>query len=231
VTQPLSAFPPDAADVAPASSPAPTDSRAHAVHRPTNVARTVFHIGSGALALTLLRVLPSRTWLIAAAASFALFAWTCETTRRRSAAVNARLMRFFGPVAHPHEWHRVNSATWYATALLVMSFVVPLEAAELGVIVLALADPAAGIIGRRFGRRRLASGRSLEGALAFAVTGFFAAYVWMTVVGSYAPARLWVAAVAGVIGAATELLVSRVDDNLAIPLGTSLAVALAALAA
>jgi len=229
VTQDLSAFPPDAAD-APAITLDAVEPPSAAARRPTNIARTCFHIGSGALALTLLRVLPSREWLVAAAAAFALFAWTCETTRRRSPAVNERLMRFFGPVAHPHEWHRVNSATWYATALLLMSFVVPLEAAEIGVVVLALADPAAGIVGRRFGRRRLASGRSLEGALAFASIGFLAAFGWMTAVGSYGAARLWVAAVAGVFGAATELLVSRVDDNLAIPLGTSLAVAVAALA-
>ena len=93
------------------------DSAAEAVAtpRPANLARTVFHVGSGALALTLLQVLPSRAWLVAASAAFALFAWTCEALRRASPAVNERLMRFFGPVAHAHEWHRVNSATWYAT--------------------------------------------------------------------------------------------------------------------
>lgn len=200
------------------------------VQRPTNVARTLFHVGSGVLALTLLRLLPSRGWLIAAAAAFAAFAWTCETLRRRSPAVNARLMRFFGPVAHAHEWHSVNSATWYATALVLMSLVVPRDAAEIGVVVLAVADPMAGIVGRRFGRRRLASGRSLEGALAFVTSGALVSFVWMSAVGSFEASRLGVAAVAGLVGAAVELLVSRVDDNLAIPLATSLGVALATLA-
>ena len=231
MTQDLSAFPPDTTDVpvidVGAAEPVTSSP---AAPRPTNIPRTIFHVGSGVLALTLLRVLPSRSWLIAAAGAFAAFAWTCELSRRRSPAVNARLMRFFGPVAHAHEWHRVNSATWYATALLLMAFVVPLEAAEVGVVVLALADPTAGIIGRRFGRWRLASGRAFEGALAFASTGFLAAFAWMTVAGSYEASRLWVAGVAGLVGAVVELLVSRVDDNLAIPLATSLAVALAALA-
>lgn len=230
VTQDLSALTPNAsATAADLGSSEPKPALAGA-HRPTNIARTVFHVGSGALALTLLQVLPTRAWLICAAGAFALFAWTCETLRRRSPSVNQRLMRFFGPVAHPHEWHRVNSATWYATALLLMAFVVPLEAAEIGVVVLALADPMAGIIGRRFGRRRLASGRSLEGALAFATTGFLASLVWSTAAGSYEASRFSVAVVAGVVGAVVELLVSRVDDNLAIPLATSLAVAVAALA-
>ena len=141
-------------------------------------------------------------------------------------------MRFFGPVAHAHEWHQVNSATWYATALLLMALVVPLEAAEIGVVVLALADPMAGVVGRRYGRLRLASGRSLEGALAFVVTGAAASFAWMLAAGTYAAApRLALALVAGLSGAVIELGVSKVDDNLAIPLGTSLAVAVATLVA
>ena len=138
-------------------------------------------------------------------------------------------MRFFRPIAHANEYREVNSATWYATALLIMSVVVPFHAGEVGVIVLAIADPMAGFVGRRFGKRRLASGRSLEGALAFAVTGALASFAWMTIFGTYASSRLFLAVVAGIIGAAVELLVSRVDDNLAIPLGTLLAVAVAAL--
>jgi dolichol kinase len=138
-------------------------------------------------------------------------------------------MRFFRPIAHANEWRDVNSATWYATALIIMSIVVPFHAAEVGVVVLAIADPMAGIVGRRFGKRRFASGRSLEGAAAFAVTGALASFAWMAAVGTYDSSRFFIAAVAGIVGAAVELVVSRVDDNLAIPLGTSLAVALAAL--
>lgn len=210
----------------PSSSELARVSRA-AVHRPTNLARTAFHVTSGLLALLVLRVVPSRAWLVGAAACFAIFAWTCELLRRRSASVNDRLMRLFGPIAHAHEWHRVNSATWYATALVLMSLVVPMHAAEVGVVVLAIADPMAGLVGRRFGRHRFASGRSLEGSLAFAVTGALAALAWMAAVGSFEGSRIWIALVAGVVGSVVELFVARVDDNLAIPLGTSLAVALA----
>jgi dolichol kinase len=200
------------------------------LHRPTNVSRTVCHVGFGVLAMTFLRTLPTRGWLFGTAAAFATFCWTCEIVRRRSPAVNERLMRFFGPVAHAHEWHRVNSATWYATALLIMAAVVPFHAAEIGVVVLALADPMAGVVGRRYGRRRLASGKSLEGAAAFATTGALAALAWSSVAGTFEGSRVAIAVVGGVVGAVIELLVTRVDDNLAVPLGTSLAVTVAALA-
>lgn len=210
--------------------PSAAPSITRGVHRPTNIPRTLFHLASGGLALALVELLPTRGWLVAASACFAASAWTCEVTRRRSPAINERLMRLFGPVAHAHEWYRVNSATWYATALVLMALVVPLDAAALGVVVLAVADPMAGLVGRRFGRHRLASGRSLEGAAAFAISGALSALAWMAVTGTFVGTRLVLAIVAGVVGAVIELF-SKVDDNLAIPLGTSVAVAVAALLA
>lgn len=210
--------------------PSPEAAPRSATRRPTNVARTVFHLASGGVALALVRILPTRGWLVAASALFAVAAWSCEITRRRSDAVNRRIMRLFGPVAHAHEWREVNSATWYATALILMALVVPLPAAEVGVVVLAVADPMAGLVGRRFGRHRLASGRSLEGALAFVVSGALASLGWMYATGTYEGSRLAVAAVASLAGALIELFVAKVDDNLAIPLGTSLVVTLASLA-
>lgn len=196
-------------------------------HRPSNLPRLVFHLGSGALALTLLRVLPSRAWLIAFAATFAASAWTMETLRRRSDAINDKLMRFFGPVAHAHERHHVNSATWYATALLFLGLFTPLHAAELGVLVLAVADPFAALIGRRFGRVRFRSGRSLEGTLAFVFAAAVASSVWIAVAphagrvgGGFA-----VVVVASIAGALAEAFLTVFDDNFAIPVVTTIAAA------
>jgi dolichol kinase len=93
------------------------------VGRPTNYTRSLFHVASGVFTLGLLRLLPGRAWLIAVASVFFAAAWTMEAARRRSPEVNERLMRFFGPVAHPHERHRVNSSTWYVTALILLSLV------------------------------------------------------------------------------------------------------------
>lgn len=208
----------------------PTTLHAHlesvAHHRPSNLPRLVFHLGSGALALTLLRVLPGRGWLIAFAAAFAASAWTMETLRRRSEAVNERLMRFFGPVAHAHERDHVNSATWYATALLFLGLFTPLHAAELGVLVLAVADPFAALIGRRFGRVRFRSGRSLEGTLAFVVAAAVASSVWLALA-SHGRAHngFAIVLVASVAGALAEAFLTVFDDNFAIPVVTALAAA------
>jgi dolichol kinase len=199
----------------------------HAV-RPTNLVRSAFHVASGGVALAALRLLPGRGWVVAVASAFAVAAWTMEISRRRSVAVNERLMRLFGPVAHPSERHRVNSSTWFVTALLLLGAFAPSSAAEVGVLVLALADPAAGLVGRRFGRTRLRAGRSLEGTLAFLGVAALASFAWLSGAGGLATSSALILAVAGgSVGAVTELASIRLDDNFTIPVSVALAVATA----
>ena len=203
------------------AAPAPAS-----VARPANATRSLFHIGSGALALLMLRVMPSRAWLIAASGAFFVAAWSMEIARRQSPAVNERLMRFFAPIAHAGERHQVNSATWFITALVLMALFAPLRAAEVGVVVLALADPAAGLIGRRFGRIRLRARRSLEGTLAFFFAGTVAALATLSVFHALPfSACLLVALTGAAAGALAELGTTRLDDNLTIPLTASTAAA------
>jgi dolichol kinase len=187
--------------------------------RPTNYARSIFHLASAGVALTAVALLPSRAWLIAAPAAFAAYAWSMEIARRISPRLNDRLMRFYGAIVHPHERYRVNSATWYATALVVLASFASRPAMIAAVVVLGVADPVAALVGRRFGRHMLRSGRSLEGTLAFFVSGTLAASLALAVV---APAPIAItfrlAVAAGLSGAITELVTVKLDDNLTIPL-------------
>jgi dolichol kinase len=193
--------------------------------RPTNYARNFFHVGSALAALMVLLLAPSRSFIIIAAAGFFSSAWTMEISRRISPAINERLMRLFGRVAHVHERYRVNSATWYATALVTLSLWSTPAVSAIAVMVLGIGDPVAALVGRRFGRTRLRAGRSLEGTLGFVASGSLAALAvaWALIPGSLS-LRLLVAAVAGVTGAVVEVFSTRVDDNLTIPLTVALSV-------
>ncbi len=189
-----------------------------AAHRPANLARSVFHFSSAAVALASVALLPSRGWLIAIAIAFAGYCWSMEIARRISPAFNDRLMRFYGPIAHAHERYRVNSATWYATALVVLAMFASKPASMAALAVLGVADPIAAMIGRRWGRRKLRAGRSLEGTLAFFASGTIAATIALALGGvAHAAPLLGFAALAGVTGALTELLSTRLDDNFTIP--------------
>jgi dolichol kinase len=192
--------------------------------RPENATRSLFHVGSAVLALLMLRLLPSRSWLVCASGLLALTAWSLETARRISPAVNVQLMRLFSRIAHPQEAVRVNSSTWYLTALVGLALFAPLRSAELGVVVLGLADPAAGFIGRRLGRTKLRANRSLEGTLGFFAVGTLAALALLAVFHTMpVPSMLLVAAVSAAAGAIAELVSGRLDDNFTIPVSVAVA--------
>lgn len=194
--------------------------------RPSNLARSLFHAAAGLAAVAAIALLHDRRWLIAIALPWACFAWTSELLRRRYRGANLRLMRVLGPIAHPHEWHKVNSATWFVTALLLLATLSPPRSAALGCAVLALGDPAAAIVGRRWGRLKIAQNRTLEGALAFVAVGTLASLAVLQVVSGASASHLLLALTAGVVGALTELYSGRVDDNLSIPVVTAAAVTL-----
>ena len=199
--------------------------------RPTNWMRSVFHVGSALLAILLVEYVLDPQTMMLVACLFAMLGWAMEASRHVSERSNEFMMWLFRPVAHPHERHRVNSATWYVSALAVLSVMGSEPVAVVGLAILGLADPAAAAVGRRWGRVCIANGRTLEGTLGFVVVGFAAA---LGVLWVWHPEIAWplsgvVAGGAAIAGALAELWVRRVDDNFAIPVASG-AAALATLA-
>ncbi len=193
--------------------------------RQTNYSRSLVHVGLGFFALFAITTF-SWTFCRIVIGGLMLFATTAETIRRFSPKFNAVMMKAFGAIAHPHEHHRINSASWYTAALFILAWTVEPVCAAVGVIVLGIADPAAALIGRRFGKHKLRAGRSLEGTLTFVVVGAVAAFATLTGLYDVVAARaLWVALGAGIVGALAELYSPDVmDDNFTIPVATSYAV-------
>ena len=190
--------------------------------RPTNYARSAFHIGAAVVCLVLIVSLTSQQ-LPWAAGAFAAWSWCMEGLRRVSKRANAAMMAFFRPIAHEQERDRINSATWYMTSLVLLALTESPLLCVTGVAVLGLADPLAGLVGRRFGRVRLINGRSLEGSLTFVVVGTLAARSAMLLVDtSISSGLLWLTALAAAIaGGVAELASRRVDDNLSIPMAAA----------
>lgn len=200
--------------------------RAYEVHvpalRPTNYLRNLFHAGGGLFAMLCIElVLAPQQMLWVAGAAF-VYAWSMEAGRRVWPGLNERLMRVYGRVAHPHEWHRVNSATWYTTALVLLALTGSPLLCAIAVTVLGLADPAAALVGRRYGRTQLVNGRSLEGSATFFAVAFAAA---LAIGVGFHGLGLGLAAIGAAGGAGlaalAELLSRRVDDNLTIPLAAA----------
>ncbi len=190
--------------------------------RPTNYSRNFFHVCSSLFALFVIEVFTER--MLWVAGGFLTSAILMESSRKLSPRANEVLMRAFGKVAHPYERHRINSASWYALALMLLALFVPTVGCAVGVVVLGFGDPFAAIIGRRFGRTRLPGGRSLEGSLAFVAAGTLMCLP-VLLLGHHLPVgvALGVALAGGSAGAVAEVLSGRLDDNFTIPLVAGLA--------
>lgn len=186
---------------------------------PHNGTRTLFHVLSGVLVVAACDLLFTRTMALAVAGSAALACWSLEAARRIRPEWNDAIFGMFRAVAREHERYRPNSSTWYATALLLISLTAYDVTGMLGIIALAVGDPAAALVGRRFGRTKLMRGRTLEGSLAFVAAAVLGGVAYLLVVGiPLGPSLLVLPVAAGIGGAVAEAISTRVDDNFSVPL-------------
>ncbi len=189
--------------------------------KPANYTRNVFHMlmGLGAIALYEFAL----TWqqarmIVAWLAASALF---LEAARRFSAALNVFLVtKVFGKIARPREMLKTNASTWYIMAMLLMMLFFSPRASELALLVLSVADPAATICGRKWGRRKLWLDKSYVGTGAFLIVAVAVSTVFSFIVSPdlSMSSRLALVASVALAGTLGELAACRIDDNFTIPL-------------
>jgi dolichol kinase len=171
--------------------------------------RRIFHSVNGLLIVAALVVLDPR-WevAVAALAAASAAALLLDGLRFRIAALNRLFFTLLRPFASPREARGIASSTWYLVGCLLTVVAFPRRIAIPAILVLALADPAASYIGRRWGQRRTGTGTWLG-------TGVFMAIATLILL-PFAP---WMSALmtAGVTAWAER---SRLplDDNLIVPL-------------
>lgn len=175
--------------------------------------RRVFHMACGVAMAAIVHVIgpgspvPVATLAVALAAAVVL-----DWIRLRSRAANKRFFRFFSALASPREARKVASSTWFLLGALTVLVVTPDSLFVPAMLVLAVADPSASVVGRLWGRHRLGKG-SWEGTTAFFLV---AVAVLVPFVGPQA------ALIAAAAVAALEVMPIGIDDNLTVPLATAL---------
>ena len=181
--------------------------------------RTLCHIGMGLGCVFLYQFVLNRSQaMLVLGIVFGVFA-TLEITRRFSSRWNDFLThKLFGAISRPSELHRVNSATFYLSALLLITYVAPQAAVCVAILVLALGDPFAMIVGFNFGRRPIYQDKTLEGSLGFFGVSFAAALVYLLAATELSFfVCIGYAATVSLVGALTELYSGKLDDNFTIP--------------
>lgn len=176
--------------------------------------RRVFHAVSGlclAFGPPALGLSSRATAALLAGATLALF--VADAVRLRAPRLNELFFTWFSRLASPREAGGFASSSWYALGATLVYALVPMDLAAASVMVLGLADPAASVVGRIWGRRALGKGSWL-GATTFAIVATACLVGWFP---SWPTAALVGVAV---VVAAAEVLPVPLDDNLSIPLVT-----------
>jgi dolichol kinase len=154
----------------------------------------------------------TRTAALLAAATGLLF--VADGIRLSVPRLNRWFFRVFRLLASPREAAGIASSTWFLLGATLAWAIAPGPPATTGLLVLALADPAASIVGRRWGRAKLGKG-TREGTAAFAAVSYLV--VWAAI---GLPATLPVA----ILVAMVEVAPLGLDDNLTVPVATALAI-------
>lgn len=189
--------------------------------KPKNYARNLFHISMGLSGVFTYELFLNRSGaILVLGCLFASFV-ILDVLRRVSTNFNDKLIgSVFSTIVRPNEAHTIPAATWYIVALFVGVIAYPQMAIEMGVVALALGDPAANLVGKRFGSAKIRRQKSWAGLIGFLCVSFLAL---MTYQALCAPDLGWAqwtirALAVAAAGAIAEVLSDPIDDNLLVPL-------------
>jgi len=189
--------------------------------KPRNYARNIFHLANGLLCVLLYELVFDQSMLLFIGGLTLSTFLSLDLLRRLVPRLSEAWVKgAFGKISRPGEAHRIPAATWFLGALLLGVIVLPQHAIELGAVILAVGDPAASLVGKRWGKLKLVGEKSVVGTVAFALTAAAASLVFLLLVRpSMGLAEMTqVAILAALAGAIAEVSCERFDDNATVPL-------------
>ena len=173
--------------------------------------RKLIHL-AGAVFPLLYLVAPRETVLFAAALAL-IFTVTVEWGRQHWSTMERLFEWLIGPALREGEERKPTTGTWSMLGILITVLALKREYAIPAMFYAQVGDPAAEIVGRRWGRHRMPSGKSLEGSLG--------CFVVSATIGLVCTQILALSPVVVVVGA----LVATIAEAAPIPLGDNLLMA------
>lgn len=198
--------------------------------KPLAATRTLFHVLMAVFAVVSYQFFLDRTGALIVLGSFLAVFGGLEISRRIWPQFNVKLLEAPGlkQMARPDEFHKVNSATYFLIALCAITPFLSREAVVCGILILGFCDPAAAWVGKRYGTKKLYRRKSWVGSSTFFATGVVLTVAYLAVFTHQGfSARVILAAiVASFAGAVAELLSTKLDDNLTVPIASAVAASL-----
>lgn len=189
------------------------------------LARKAIHVSSTAVPL-LVWLMP-RPVAVAVLVPVAILALGIDVARHRIRPVRYHFLRHTRTMLRAHERRGLAGATWMALAYAAALLLFPKPVAVAAMLFNGLGDAAAALVGKRWGRRRTAWGKSWEGFAAGLATDLAVGLgMWMM-----APAAVPLAgAVLGaLVAASVEFAPLPLDDNVRVTLAGGAGILLGAM--
>lgn len=193
-----------------------------------HILRKVWHISTGSLGLfTFVHSAQSQKFWAILVLCIAIAGFAMDFIRNRIPAINKLVIKMMGPLMRRSEKEGVSGLPFYALGVSLSLFFFSRDIAIVSSMFLVFSDPLSSFFGVLYGKDKIMPNKSLQGAVA----GFFTCYLITlfyamntTTLGTH---LLVFSIVAGVIGAASELVSAfNIDDNLTIPVLSGLGMTL-----
>jgi len=190
--------------------------------------RKVWHMGTGLTGLLIYSIsgLEAQTmalylFLIAA------IGFSFEALRLNNRAINEIAIKLMGPFMRDSEKDSMSGLPFYALGVSTSLYFFDERLAILGILFLIFSDPISSAVGILYGKDKILGGKkSLQGAAAGFVTCYMLTLFYTL---NYVPVTyslLGFAVLAGLIGSISELLSVFVDDNLTVPIVSTIGLTL-----
>ncbi|MBT3583564.1 MAG: hypothetical protein HN509_01550 [Halobacteriovoraceae bacterium] len=177
-------------------------------HMGTGIAGLTFYYQSGISALNMAIIL----------VSLSLASIILEVSRLNIAGLNTLVVKFMGPFMRESELKSFSGFPFYALGSGLALFLFPEKLAVLAIIFLVFGDPISATFGVLYGRDKILPNKSLQGTAAGFISCYLATLFYGLSFGAGGIALLFFAVLAGLLGAFSELISGKIDDNLTIPL-------------
>lgn len=193
-----------------------------------HILRKLWHISTGSLGLfVFLHSQHTQFFWACFILGIALTGFGIDLVRNRMAVVNTIVIRLMGPLMRRSEKEGVSGLPFYALGVSLSLFFYSRDIAVVSTMFLVFSDPLSSFFGVLYGKDKILPNKSLQGAVA----GFFTCYLitlfYAMNTSTLGTHLLVFAIVAGVIGAASELVSAfNIDDNLTIPVLSGLGMTL-----
>jgi diacylglycerol kinase (CTP) len=193
-----------------------------------HILRKLWHISTGCLGLfVFINSAVPQNLMASIVLGIAVAGFLIDLIRNRVPVFNRFVIKLMGPLMRRSEREGISGLPFYALGVSLSLFFCSRDIAIVSTMFLVFSDPLSSFFGVLYGKDKILPNKSLQGAVA----GFFTCYLITlfytmnsTTLGTHI---LVYSIVAGVIGAASELVSAfNIDDNLTIPVLSGLGLTL-----